>query len=66
MVTRSTDEPEKLTIQSLRKEDGGADLSPLAPKHLKADDHGALIDELHGILKVQYSLNTNIERSAVA
>lgn len=53
MLTRSTDEPEKLTVQSLHKEEGAADLSELALKHLKTDEHGALIDELHGILKVE-------------
>jgi len=52
MMTRSTDEPDKLTIQSMHKEDGTASLTALAPKHLKTDDHGAMIDELCGILRV--------------
>lgn len=51
-MSRSTDFPQKLEVQSLERADGTPELAPLQPKALKVDDHAALIDELYAILKV--------------
>ncbi|KAF8300477.1 hypothetical protein DL93DRAFT_2090959 [Clavulina sp. PMI_390] len=50
-MTRSSAKPETLAITSLTRADGTPDLAPAMPKSLQVDDHAALIDELHGILK---------------
>ncbi|KAG8695043.1 hypothetical protein FRC08_008073 [Ceratobasidium sp. 394] len=51
-LSRSSDDPNKLFIQSMVRPQGTAELvSSFAPKDLPVDDHSHLVDELHSILK---------------
>ncbi|KAF9267036.1 hypothetical protein L218DRAFT_920744 [Marasmius fiardii PR-910] len=49
-VTRPKDQNE-LNITSAVRPDGQPGLQSAVPKRVKHDDHAALVDELHGILK---------------
>ncbi|KAG8787008.1 hypothetical protein FRC12_015992 [Ceratobasidium sp. 428] len=50
-LSRSSDEPANIFIQSMVRPDGEASLSDLGPKQLPVDDHAHLVEELHSILK---------------
>ncbi|KAG8697323.1 hypothetical protein FRC09_007940 [Ceratobasidium sp. 395] len=50
-LTRSSDEPANIFIQSMVRPDGEASLNDLGPKQLPVDDHAHLVEELHSILK---------------
>lgn len=52
MLTRSSEKPDVLAVQSHSRADGTPDLNAISPKELKADDHTAMVEELEGILKV--------------
>ncbi|KAF8604832.1 hypothetical protein BDV93DRAFT_522156 [Ceratobasidium sp. AG-I] len=50
-LVRSSDQPDKLVIQSMVRPEGTPQLNSLGDKHLSIDDHEDLVQELHSILK---------------
>lgn len=51
-LTRSSDDPSNIVIQSLALTPGTRNLAPGPSKEVNADSQSALVDELLGILKV--------------
>ncbi|KAG9079635.1 hypothetical protein FRC06_007610 [Ceratobasidium sp. 370] len=50
-LSRSSNDPSKLFIQSMVRPEGTPHLNAAANKHISVDDHSHLITELHSILK---------------